>query len=251
MMKFSVSRARKQYTLEQYNEFCKAVLYGPPCFDDEGIDEVEWYNKHKIHIIVGDHEMVLGYFADNVNELADSLREMYEAEYEDGIPTTGNTVGCNYRPAELKDIVRIAIQNDWDKWGYQASDFGAFIREFIKRYDNVASLLGVYEVIYKNLEEYTEMCKCNFMGALDMSTLKNVNRDVIKRTIGDLVCTDRELLYGITKDNETSDIVFVMDHTLKPSGELIGWFYGQDDIDEEYIDGLIEDYKKKIFGEEN
>ena len=244
-------KVRKQYTLEQYEEFCNEALDAPPCFEDEGIDELQWYAENKVRIIKGNHEIVLDYMADVANELTYALREMYKEEYGDGAFTTGNAVGCGYRPAELKDIVRVAVQNDWDKWGYQVSDFGIFIREFVKRHDNLTSILGVYDAIYKNLDEYTEMCKCNFNTALNIGSLKDVNREVVKRTIGDLIGTNRELLYGITEDNKTSDIVFVMDYTLKPSGELIGWFYGQDDIDEEYIDGLIEDYKNKIFGEEN
>ena len=242
-------RAKKVYTLRQYKEFCNAVLAGPPCFDDEGIDGDEWYNEHKIHITVGNHEMVLGYFADNVNELADSLREMYEAEYEDGYPTTGNTVGCGYRSATFKDIVLVAIREGWEH-SRNIHDFATYVRDFIKKNNNLGDILGCYKYINQNIQGYNEQYKCDF-GKLDMDNMCNVDSAMIKRTICDLICTDRELLYGITEDNKTSDIVFVMDHTLKPSGELIGWFYGQDDIDEEYISDLIEDYKKKLFGEEN
>jgi hypothetical protein len=39
-----------------------------------------------------------------------------------------------------------------------------------------------------------------------------------------------------------------MDYTIKPSGELIGWFYGK--ADDDYIGQLIADYQKKLFKED-
>ena len=130
------------------------------------------------------------------------------------------------------------------------SDFGAYIRYFIKEHTNLGDILRCYKYISKDIEEYAEQYKCDF-SRLGMDNMRDISSDIIKRIIGELICTDRELLFGITEDDKSSDIVFVMDYTLKPSGELIGWFYGQDNIDEEYINGLIEDYKNKLFAEEN
>ena len=242
-------KAKKMYTLEQYEEFCDAALDSPPCFEDEGIDELKWYEENKVHIIKGNHEIVLDYVADVANELTYALREIYMAEYEDGVPTTGNTVGCGYRPETFKDLVMVAVREGWEH-STDIHDFASYVRDFIKKHNNLGDILGCYKYINQNIQGYNEQYKCNF-GKLDMDNMCNVDSAMIKHTISDLICTDRELLYGITEDNKTSDIVFVMDHTLKPSGELIGWFYGQDDIDEEYISDLIEDYKKKLFGEEN
>ena len=175
---------------------------------------------------------------------------MYDVEYGDSGATTGNTVGSQYRSAELKDIVRIAVQSDWDNFGYKLDGFAEFIQYFIKKEWNIEKIMWYYNLIQKDINEYTRICQCNF-NKLDMSTIRDVNSELIKKTIDELICTDRELLYGITPNNESSDIVFVMDHTLKTAGELIGWFYGQDDIDEEYIDELVDDYKRKLLGEEN
>lgn len=242
----------KKYTIYDYKDFNNNALVLPPLDDfyDGKINEEEWYKNHKIHIMVNGHDMELDYHADNVTEIYGLLEELYEMEMEFNESTISNTVGSQYRPAELKDIIRIAIQNVWDNFGYKMDSFAEFIQYFIRKEWNIEKVMWYYNLIQKDIKEYTRVCKCNF-NKLDMSTMCNINSELIKKTIDELICTDRELLFGITPNNESSDIVFVMDHTLKTAGELIGWFYGQDDIDEEYIDGLIDDYKKKLFGDEN
>ena len=84
----------KKYTIEDYKEFCDNVLVAPPIeeFEDGTIDELQWYEENKIHIIIGKHDMEIDYLADAVNEIDYALREMYDAEFGDGEPTTGNTV---------------------------------------------------------------------------------------------------------------------------------------------------------------
>ena len=239
------SNNKKKYTIDQYEEFCKDALQAPPIeqFEDGSIDEVKWFKENTIHITVGNHDIELDYNADNVNEIKYALREMYEAEY-DGPPTTGNTVGSEYRPAELKDIIRVAIQNDWEEWGWNMGGFGEFIREFIKCYDDTSNIFCVYDIIYRNIKDYTDRFKCNF-GKLDMYSMKSLDRPTITRIIKGLICTEKEFLYGKTDDGKDSDITFLMDYTLKPTGELIGWFYGEPN--EEYIADLINDYKMKLF----
>ena len=88
----------KKYTLDNYEEFCKNVLVVPPAeeFDNGSIDEIKWYNNHKIRIIIDEDEIELDYCADNVNEIEYALREMYEAEHGGPI-TTGNTDGLERR----------------------------------------------------------------------------------------------------------------------------------------------------------
>lgn len=254
------SNNKKKYTIDDYKEFNNNALTLPPLdeFEDGSIDEEEWYKTHKIHITVDNHDMELNYYADNVTEIYSALEEMYEIEMEvRGISndkedksesTVDNTVGSEFRPAELKDIIRVAVEKDWDHFGYKLDSFAEFIQAFIRKEWDMVKVMWYYDIILKDVEDYNNRCKCNF-GRLDMNTMRNINSETIKKAIDELVCTDRELMYGISEDNKSYDTIFVMDYTLKPSGELIGWFYG--DPDEEYINDLIDDYKRKLFGEEN
>lgn len=250
----------KKYTIDQYKEFCNEALVLPPLDDfyDGNIDEQEWYKNHKIHITVDNHDMELEYYADNVTEIYRALEEMYEIEMEvRGInngeedkneSVDNSTVSNEFRPAELKDIIRVAVEKDWDHFGYKLDSFAEFIQDFIKREWDMVKVMWYYDIILKDVEEYNDRCKCNF-GRLDMNTMRNISSEIIKNTIDELICMERELMYGISEDNKSYDTVFVMDYTLKPSGELIGWFYGEPD--EEYIEDLIDDYKRNLFGEEN
>lgn len=249
----SNNKKMKKYTIENYEEFSREALDAPPIeeFMDGTIDELKWYEENKIIITKGNHQIELDYNADNVSAVDGALREMYEVEMDIRSATTANTVGSEYRPAELKDILRIAIQNDWDEWGWRLPDFGTFIREFISKMNSLSDVMCYYEVIQKDYKDAADRCKCDF-SKLDMSTMRIINHQVVRNAIGNLIGTDKEILYGMTEDNKSSDIVFVIDYTLKlMGGELIGWFYGQDDIDEAYINELIEKYKKNLFGEEN
>lgn len=249
-MEIKEDKTMKMYTLKDYKDFSSEALVCPPMeeFEDGTIDEEKWYEDHKIRITVGEHEIEIGYFADTVNEIDFALREMYEEEYGSGEPTTGNTVGSEYRPAELKDILQVAIQHDWNEWGYKHEDLIVFLREFVKRFDDITNIMGVYDdVIYKDLKYYNDIFKCNF-GKLDMFSLRRIDRPHIQKAIEDLVCTDKELLFGYDNEHRYSDITFIMDHTFKPSGELIAWFYGE--ADDDFIGSLIADYKKKLFKED-
>ena len=243
------AKKMKKYTIEDYKEFSSEALDAPPIedFEDGTVDEDEWYKENKIIITKGEHQMELEYNADNVNELDSALREMYEVEMDIRSATSGNTVGSAYRPAELKDIIHIAIQSDWEEYGWKMGDFTKFIRHFIDKFNSIGDVMCYYEAIYDDYKDATDRCKCDF-SKFDMNTMKNINPKTIRDVIGELICTNKELVYGVDKDNKSYDLVFVMDYTFKLSGELIGWFYGEPD--DEYIDGLIADYKKKLFGEE-
>ena len=240
----------KKYTLKEWKDFSSEALVCPPFeeFENGTSDEEDWFDAHQIKIVVGDKEIELPYYADVINELDFALREMYEEEYGNGNPTTGNTVGSEYRPAELKDILHVAIQHDWEDYGYQRGDFIDFIREFVKSFDDITNIMGVYDdIIYKDIKWYNTICKCNF-GKLDMFSLRHVDRAHIQKAIEDLVCTDKELLVGYDNEHRCSDITFIMDHTFKPSGELVAWFYG--DADDDFVGALIANYKKKLFEED-
>ena len=238
----------KKYTLENYEEFSREALDMPPieAFEDGTIDETEWYEENKIIITKGEHQIELEYNADNVSEMDRALREMYEVERDVRSATTGNTVGGGLRPTELKDILRIAIQNDWWTNCKDVKDFSEFIRKFIANIKDIGDVMRYYEMVRKDYKEATDICKCDF-SKLDMSTMR-INPNTIKEAISNLIGTNKELMYGVDEVGAGYDTVFVMDYSLKASGELIGWFYGAPD--DEYIDGLIEDYKKRLFGEE-
>lgn len=80
----------KKFTLEDYKKFSDEALICPPFEDDEQVDM--WLETHKVYIIANDCMMELDYYADVINEIDFGLKEMYEAIYGDGTPTTGNTV---------------------------------------------------------------------------------------------------------------------------------------------------------------
>lgn len=83
-MMYEEETKMKKYTIDQYKEFCNDALEMPPLdeFDNGSIDETEWYENHKIHITVGNHDMELNYYADNVSEIYGAIKEMYEIEME-------------------------------------------------------------------------------------------------------------------------------------------------------------------------
>lgn len=239
----------KKYTLENYKKFTDEALVMPPMeeFEDGTIDEDKWYEDHKIRIIVGEHEIAIDYYADSVNEIDFALREMYEEEYGNGNPTTGNTVGSEYRPAELKDIIRVALQKAWDEYGWKVGNLSEFLEQFIGTDFAMSDAMNWYQIILEDIKHYTDCYHCNF-GKLNMYSMRNINARVVRDIVKELIGTDRELLVGYDNEHKCSDITFVMDYTIKQSGDLIGWFYG--DQDPKYINELVEDYKKKLLGEE-
>lgn len=239
----------KKYTLKNYEEFSREALVCPPMeeFENGSIDEDKWYEDHKIRIAVGEHEIEIDYYADSVNEVDFALREMYEEEYGNGNPTTGNTVGSEYRAAELKDIIRVALQKSWDEGGWKHKDLSKFIAQFIGTEFFMSDAMNWYQIILDDIKHYTDCYHCNF-GNLNMYSMRNINARVVKDIIRGLIGTDIELLVGYDNDHKCSDITFIMDYTIKQSGDLVGWFYG--DQDEDYINQLIEDYRNKLFGEE-
>lgn len=84
----------KKYTLENYKEFSDKALDMPPMdeFDEGIIDEDKWYEENKVHIIKGEHEIVLDYTAEVANELTWALIELYNEEFGDGTTPTDNRV---------------------------------------------------------------------------------------------------------------------------------------------------------------
>lgn len=222
----------KKYTLENYKEFCQNALVAPPIeeFEDGSIDEEQWYKDHSIHITVGNHDIEVGYFADNVNEIEFALEEMYEAEYGDGTPTTGNTVGSQYRAAELKDLVRYFIL--WRYENYGGLNWFDYAKQAIVELSDIQSVIGMYEHADKIAQE-TDF-KCNWHN-FRIETLKDATEEGIKKIILDLVGSNLEVSY----DSHT-DKSFIIDYTFTESGDFIGWTWGSDNND---IQEVIAQYK--------
>lgn len=232
----------KKYTLKHYDEFCRDALICPPFEDEKQIED--WFDTHKIQIIANDCVMELEYDADTVNELEFAIREIHEAILGDGTATTGNTIGSEYRPAELKDIIKIAIRSDWHDYGFKINSFAKFIQKFVADTEDFSDVIHHYNLILTDINYYNNLYKCDF-GKLNMNTMKNICPSKIQDIVSKLVCIDTELIHGVDQDNKSTDTTFIMDYSLKESGDLVGWFYGEPD--DGYIKQLIADYKKKLF----
>lgn len=108
----------KKYTIDQYKEFCNDALEMPPLdeFDDGSIDEEQWYETHKIHITVDNHDMEINYYADNVSEIYGAIKEMYEIEMEvRGMKNNKADVNAEFRTKLTKAFKTHMFMKDRDK----------------------------------------------------------------------------------------------------------------------------------------
>lgn len=226
-----------KYTLKDYKEFCREALVIPPLdeFEDGTIDEEEWYEKHNIKITTGNHEINIGYGADEINEIEFSLREIYEAVEGDGEATTGNTFGSEYRPAELKDVVRWFIM--WRYENYGGLSWFDYAKQAVVELVDIQSVIGIYEHA-KKVEKDIEF-KCNWHN-FKVESLKDATEDGIKKIILDWVGSNIEVSYDPHTDKS-----FIIDYTFKDSGDFIDWCWG--DINDEEQRILIDSYKECIF----
>lgn len=229
----------KKYELKDYKEFCREALIVPPLdeFDDGTIDEEEWYKKHDIKIITGNHEINIGYGADEVNEIEFALREIYEAVLGDGEATTGNTFGSQYRPAELKDIVRHFIMCHYENYG--GLNWFDYAKQAVVELSDIKSVIDLYEHACK-IEKDIEF-KCNWHN-FKFESLKDATEEGIKKIILDLVGSDLEISYDPHTDKS-----FIIDYTFKESGDFIDWCWGEANEDEQKV--LLDSYKACIFEE--
>lgn len=229
----------KKYELKDYKEFCREALECPPFeeFDNGAIDEDEWYRQHYIKITCNNHEINIGYGADEVNEIEFALREIYEAVEGDGEATTGNTFGSQYRPAELKDIVRHFIMCRYENYG--GLNWFDYAQQAVVELSDIKSVIGLYEHACK-IEKDIEF-KCNWHN-FKMESLKDATEEGIKKIILDLVGSDLEISYDPHTDKS-----FIIDYTFKDSGDFIDWSWGNINEDEKRI--LLESYKTQIFEE--
>ena len=231
----------KKYELKDYKKFCDEVLVAPPCeeFDDGTIDEMEWYETHKVKIIIGDNKIELPYDADVVNELDYTLREIYEAIEGSGEATTGNTFGSQYRQAELKDVVRHFIMCRYENYG--GLNWFDYARQAVVEMSDITSVIGVYghaRMIAKQID-----FKCNWHN-FKIESLKDATVEGIKKIILDLVGSNIEISYDMSTDKS-----FIIDYTFKDSGDFIDWCWGKIEEGDDEFCTLLESYKTQIFEE--
>lgn len=234
------TNAKKKYTLENYKEFCKDALIMPPFEDDEQLEE--WFDTHKVHIIANGCDMELEYDADAVNELEFSLGEIYEAIHGSGKPTTGNTVGSEYRDATWKDILRFAVL---DGFYEDSHSLEAEIDKCINRFTTHR-----FEEIMKKIKEQTSMndeLKVNFFKLETEDLWKIFNKEERRKAFKEILCSNVELSEMINEKGEHNDIVIIMDYSILPFGDLVGWHYGVDfDKDSEDNQDYIQTYIKEM-----
>lgn len=228
----------KKYTLKEWKEFCKDALIIPPFEDDEQIEK--WFDAHKIHIIANGCDMELEYDADAVNEIEFSLREIYEAIHGSGKPTTGNTMGSEYRDATWKDILRFAVL---DGFYEDSHSLEAEIDECINRFTPRR-----LEEIMKKINEQTSMndeLKVNFFKLETEDLWKIFDKEERRKAFKEILCSNVELSEMINEKGGRDDIVVIMDYSILPFGNLVGWHYGVDwDINSDVNQSYINDYIK-------
>ncbi len=227
----------KKYELKDYKEFCREALVCPPFEEFEGgsIDENEWWDEHKIQIVANNCVMELDYDADAVNEIEFALREIHEAIEGDGEATTGNTFGSEYRPAELKDVVRWFIMCRYENWG--GLNWFDYAKQAVVELVDVKRVIGVYEHARK-MEKDIEF-KCNW-HSFKVESLKDATEEGIKKIILDWVGSDIEISYDPSTDKS-----FIIDYTFKDSGDFVDWSWGNVNEEEQRV--LLESYKACIF----
>ena len=236
MNKIMIGEELKKYTLKNYEAFCKDALIMPPFEDDEQIEK--WFDTHKIHIIANDCDMELEYDADIINEIEFSLKEIHTAILGDGTPTTGNTVGSEYRDATWKDILRfVALQ-----YLYEGLSMKAIIQKCIYNFSFQKTMQNIDEQTLLNNE-----LKVNFLK-LDTKDLWKIFSDKErKKAFKEILCTDIRIEELYDKDGRCADKVVITDYSINPAGDLVGWHYGVDfDKDSEDNQDYIQTYIKEM-----
>ena len=237
------SNNKKKYTIDNYEEFVKNALVAPPIeeFEDGSIDEDEWYKEHNIHIITGNHDIELVYHADNVNEIEYALREMYEVENDIRYATTGNTTGSEYRDATWKDILRFVVL---DGWYEDSHSMEAEVDKCIHRFTRER-----FNEIMKKIDGQTSMndeLQVNFFKLETKDLWKIFDKEERRKAFKEILCSKVEISELIDKEGKHDDKTVIMDYSIIPSGDLVGWHYGVDfnkdsDDNQYYIQNYIEE----------
>ena len=229
----------KRYALKDYKEFCREALVCPPIdeFEEGTIDEEEWYRQHYIKISTGNHEINIGYGADEVNEIEFALREIHEAVLGDGEAATGNTVGTEYRAAELKDLVRFFILRECENWGNL--DWIGYAERAAKELSDIKTLSEVWKNALDTRKAWVDILKCNF-EKFNPITLKDATEEGIKKIILGLVGSNIEVSYDPHTDKS-----FLIDYTFSDSGIFIDWSWGE--VNEDDIQNMIAICRESMF----
>ena len=240
------SNNKKKYTLENYEEFCENAFACPPFdeFDNGNIDESGWHKEHDIHISSGKYEIELNYEDDVTEGIKHFLKEKYEVDYGDGsvVATTGNTIGSEYRDATWKDILRFAVLDGW----YEDSHcLEAEIDKCIHKF----SMDRLKEVM-KKIENQTSMndeLEVNFFKLDTTDLWKIFDLEERIQAFKEILCSNVEISELMDKDGKHYDQTVIMDHSIIPSGDLVGWHYGVDfDKDSEDNQDYINDYIERM-----
>ena len=230
----------RKYTLKDWEAFCKNALICPPFEDDESWQK--WIDEHKIQIIANNCEMELDYDADAVNEIEFALREIHEAILGDGTATTGNTIGSEYRNATWKDILRFAVLDGWyeDSHCLEAEIYKCVhkfsmdrLKEVMKKIENQTSMNDELEVNFFKLD------------TTDLWKIFDLEERI--QAFKEILCSNVEISELMDKDGKHYDQTVIMDHSIIPSGDLVGWHYGVDfDKDSEDNQDYINDYIERM-----
>ena len=210
---------KKRYTLKEWKKFCNDALVMPPLEDDEQLEE--WFDTHKIHIVANNCVMELEYDADAVNEIEFALQEIHEAIHGDGTPTTGNTIGSEYRNATWQDILRFAVL---DGWYEDSHTLEAEVEKCIYRFTRER-----FEDIMKKIDEQTSMndeLEVNFFKLESKDLWKLFDKEERRKAFKEILCSKVEISELVDKEGRHDDKVVIMDHSIIPSGDLVGWHYG-------------------------
>lgn len=238
------SNNKKKYTIKDYKEFSNNVLVIPPLeeFEDGTINEAKWYEEHKIHIIVGQHDMEIDYTADAVNEIDSVLDELHDMECDESV-VDKEEEDDEYRDATWKDILkadalsRFYKTQDLDLKGAIHASIQHFTRErFIE--------------IMKELEETESLgdeIEVNF-AKLDTRDLHKIfNMSDRKQVFKEMLCQKIEIEELVDKDGRTSDRVVITDYSMRFGGDIVGWHYGVDwDKDSKDNQYYIQNYIKEM-----
>jgi hypothetical protein len=232
----------KKYTLKEWEAFCKDALIMPPFEDDEQIEE--WFNTHKIHITANDCVMELEYDADAVNEIEFSLREIYEAIHGSGNPTTGNTIGSEYRDATWKDILRCMVLH----YHYEGMSMKAAIRKCIHSIKKSEFKEIMQEI--DNKPSLNHELRVNFFKLDTKDFWKIFDEEERKQAFKEILCSDIRIEELYDQQGYCADKVVITDYSIKSSGDIVGWHYGVDwDKDSEDNQYYIDEYIKEMIGE--
>ena len=233
------SNNKKKYTLKEWKEFCDKALICPPFEDEESWQK--WIDEHKIHITANDCVMELDYDADAINEIEFSLREIYNAIYGDGTATTGNTIGSEYRNATWKDILRFAVLDGFYEDSHSVE---AEIHKCIERFSK-----DKFTAIMQKIDEQTSIndeLKVNFFKLETKDLWKIFDYNERKDAFKEILCSEVEISELVDENGKHDDKTVIMDYSIVPSGDLVGWHYGVDfdknsEDNQYYIQNYIEE----------